>query len=146
MLTVGRTVDDRAWLHMVKRLRRFEWDRALLGWCSAFHLLMAVTLAAAPEDQILNAGTAPIFDLASRYFWAGAFLIAGGAAALMLGRMSTWTELLTWFTVIPLGFAWAGTFLLAVVDGRGSAIGVIVWPFLYIPWAVVAIRLALGKR
>jgi hypothetical protein len=126
--------------------RRFEWDRYMLGWCAAFHLLMAVTLAFAPADQIVNAGTAPIFALGSRWFWAGAFLVAGLSATAMLWRMRVWSELLTWFTVIPLGFAWAGTFLMAVVDGRGSAIGLIVWPFLYVPWAVVAIRLALGKR
>jgi hypothetical protein len=141
-----RTPEEAALLTVVKQWRRFEWDRFLLGWCAAFHLLIAVTLALAPQEQIVNAGTQPVYDIASRYVWAGLFLLAGSAATLLLRWQTTLVQCLTWFTVLPLGGAWLTAFALAVFDGRGSAIGVVVWPFLYLPWAVAGLRIALGKR
>lgn len=124
----------------------FDWQRFLIQWCAAFHLLVAFTLAFAPYNQIFNAGTAPVFEIASRYVWAGLFLVAGIAAVVLLHRRTTAVQLLTWFTVLPLGGAWLTAFALAVLNGRGSAIGVVVWPFLYGPWALAAVRMALGKR
>jgi len=135
-MTVGR------WYQQVQ----FDWQRFLVGWAAAFHLLVAVTLALAPYEQIYNAGTAPVYDIASRYVWAALFFVAGSAAVFLLRRQTALVQCLTWFTVLPLGGAWLTAFSLAVIDGRGSAIGVVVWPFLYAPWALAGIRIALGKR
>jgi hypothetical protein len=144
MLTVER--DEQALLTVVKQIRRFNWDRFLVGWCAAFHVGMFLPLAFAPLSQILNAGTAPVFDLAPRYVWAVAFLAAGLLAASLLHWQAAPMQFLTWFTVLPLGGVWLTAFALAVLNGEGSAIGVTVWPFLYGPWAIAGVRIALGKR
>jgi len=131
----------RWWQHM-----QFDWQRFLVAWCAAFHLLVAFTLAFAPYQQIYNAGTAPVYEIASRYVWAALFLVAGLFSLFLLRRQTALVQCLTWFTVLPLGGAWLTAFVLAVSAGRGSAIGVVVWPFLYAPWAVAGLRIALGKR
>jgi hypothetical protein len=148
VLTMPRrqVTDEAALLAVVKRWRRFEWDRFLIGLCAAFHLGVAVPLALAPVDQIVNAGTAPVFDIASRYVWAVAYLVAGSAAVLLLRWRTPFVQCLTWFTVLPLGGLWWTAFVLAVLSGRGSAIGVVVWLTLYGLFSVVAVRVALGKR
>jgi hypothetical protein len=125
---------------------QFDWQRFLVGACAAFHLGVSAPLAFAPIDQILNAGTAPVFAIANRYVWAAAFLAAGTAATFLLRWQTTLTQCLTWFTVLPLGGLWWTAFVLAVIDGRGSAIGVVVWFTLYGLFAVAGARMALGKR
>jgi hypothetical protein len=134
--------------HVVRWWQRvhFDWQRFLVAWCAAFHLLIAFTLALAPYQQIYNAGTAPVYLIASRYVWAALFLVAGLFSLLLLRRQTALVQCLTWFTVLPLGGTWLTAFVLAVYAGRGSAIGVVVWPFLYLPWAVAGVRIALGKR
>lgn len=148
MLTLHRhhASDEAALLTVVKQWRRFEWDRFLIGLAAAFHLGVAVPLAFAPYEQIFSSGTAPVFDIANRYVWAAAFLVAGTAATLLLRWRTTLVQCLTWFTVLPLGGLWWTAFVLAVLDGRGSAIGVVVWLTLYGLFSVVAVRVALGKR
>ena len=124
----------------------FDWQRFIVGTCALFHLGVAVPLAFAPAEQIINAGTAPVFSLANRYVWAVAFLVAGVAATSLLRWQTTPVQCLTWFTVLPLGGLWWTAFVLAVLDGRGSAIGVVVWATLYGLFAVAGARMALGKR
>lgn len=141
-----RDAEQEALLEVVKLWRRFSWDRFLVAWCAAFHGLIAFTLACAPYSQIYNAGTKPVYYLANRYVWAALFLAAGLASALLLHRQTVAVQILTWFTVLPLGGAWLTAFALAVSNGSGSAIGVVVWPFLYGPFAIAAIRIGLGKR
>lgn len=127
-------------------LHRWDWHAFLVGWCAAFHGLVAVTLFLAPWPQIYNAGTAPVFALASRYVWASLYLAAGAAATMQLrSPMGRW-QFATWLTVFPLGATWLTAFTLAVLQGSGSALSIVVWPFLYGPWAVVAVRVGLGKR
>lgn len=141
-----RTEEEGSLLEVVKTLRRFNWERFLISWCAAFHVATAIPLAFAPLDQILNAGTRPVFEIASRYVWAVLFLAAGVLSVLLVRVQTTPVQLLTWLTVLPLGGIWLTAFALAVLDGKGSAIGLTVWPFLYGPWAVAGIRVALGKR
>ena len=141
--------DEKALLMTVEHVRSLwpGWDRFLIGWCAAFHLAMSLPLAFAPIEQIVNEGTRPVFDLASRYVWASIFLAAGLLTALVLHWQTALVlHLVTWLTVFGVGGAWLTAFALAVLNDRGSAIGVTVWPFLYGPWAVAAFRLALGKR
>src|SRR5690349_6518074 len=98
-----RTPEEVALLEVVKKMRRFEWNTFLVGWCAAFHILIAVTLAFAPYGQIYNAGTAPVYEIASRYVWAALFLFAGVSAVFLLRRQNLLVQCLTWFTVLPLG-------------------------------------------
>lgn len=149
MLTVApphQRHSDEPLLGLLRRLRRFDWDRFLLGWCAAFHLLTAVTLAIFPRDQVLTEGTRPVLELASRYVWAVVFAAAGVAVAWLLRPRRRAARIPVWAAVLGLGGMWLTAFFLAVLDGRGSALGVVVWPFLYGPWAIVAVRSSSGKR
>lgn len=126
---------------------RFDWQRFLVGWAGLFHAAVAFTLAGAPYWQILNAGTAPVFALASRYVWALLFAVAAASAvSMLLTNYRPALQMLTWLTVFPLGGTWLVAFALAVLQGHGSALSVIVWPVIYIPFALAAIRIGLGRR
>lgn len=140
--------DDRTLIATVEQVRGWwpGWEWFLVAWCATFHVAMAVPLAVAPVEQIVNAGTQPVFDLASRYVWAVIFLTAGLLTGLVLHRQTAPLQLITWVTIFGIGGAWLTAFAVAVLNDRGSAIGVTVWPFLYGPWAVAGIRMALGKR
>lgn len=126
--------------------RRWSWDQFLLAWCSAFHLLVGFTLAAAPLGQVLTEGTRPVLELASRYVWAAVFTLVGLAVACLRQRVPPVLRIPIWALTLGLGAVWLTAFSLAVLDDRGSALGVVVWPFLYGPWAVLAVRHSLGKR
>lgn len=131
----------------LRRLKQFDWERFLLAKCSAFHLLAAFTLAFAPHDQVYNAGTAPVFALASPHLWALAFAAGGVAAGLGSRYMPHGIPLfLLALAVFPLGVLWFSAFVMAVLQGHGSALSVVVWPFLYSSWLVAIARLGLGKR
>lgn len=140
--------DDRQLLATVEHVRSYwpGWDRFLIAWCAVFHAAMALPLTFAPAQQIINAGTQPVFDLASRYVWAAIFLGAGLLAAAALYWRNLSVQFATWLAVFGAGGVWLTAFTLAVLNDEGSAIGVTVWPFLYGPWAVAAVRMALGKR
>lgn len=126
--------------------QRFEWDEFLLWACVGFHLVIAATLAAAPYSQVLTPGTRPVLELASRYLWAAAFA-AVGVAVLTLARSGRpGLRLATWSAVLLLGGWWGISFAVNVFGGGGSAIGLVVWVFLYLIWTVLAFRLGLGKR
>lgn len=141
-----QTPEEVALLEAVKRLRRFDWDRFLIGWAAMFHLALSFTLTFAPYEQIHNAGTAPVFAITSRYTWAAIYMLAGGLLILLLHRQTAAVQFLTWLVVLTLGGTWWTAFILAVLNGRGSAIGVVVWIALYGPPAVAGVRLALGRR
>lgn len=115
-------------------------------WCGMFHLGTAVPLAFAPASQVVTAGTLPVFQMAPRPVWAVLFLVAGVAVLLLSERLGSFPlQLLTWFTVFPLGGLWLTAFSLAVVSGHGSALSIGVWVSLYGPWVVTAVRIALRK-
>ena len=125
---------------------QFDWLRVILGACGVFHLGLAFTLAFAPYVQIHNAGTAPVYELANRYVWAVWFLLSGVMSVVLLRRRTARVQLAWWFTTLPLGGMWWIAFILAVLNGRGSAIGVVVWLTLYGLFAVAGVRIAVGKR
>lgn len=142
------TDDGRQLLATVEHVRSYwpGWDRVLLAASVVFHGLVASAMAFAPYNQIYNAGTAPVYDIASRYVWAVVFAVAATTSLLLTVRGTLPRLIFMAFTVLPLGGLWWTAFVLAVANGRGSAIGVIVWLVLYGLWWIVAIRMALGKR
>ena len=124
----------------------FGWERFLIRWCAAFHGLMALVFALFPIEQVYNAGTAPVFALAPRAVWAAIFALCSVGALAMLRKYSPGVQLITWMLVFSVSAVWFTAFLLAVLQGRGSAISLVVWPFLYGPWVLAALRVGLGKR
>jgi hypothetical protein len=103
-------------------------DRFLLAECAIFHLLCAVVLAAT-----------------GRWAWALVFAAAGAGAGVLLRYVTAATQLLAWYVIFPLGLIWGTALVLGIGDSAVSTLGTIAWPFLYLPWSVVAVRLALGK-
>jgi hypothetical protein len=122
------------------------WERFILSLCSAFHFLIGGALLWAPTHQVVNAGTAPVFELAPRWVWGSICIVAGVTALFLLHRVTLLRQLVTWYCVFPLGFAWSGAFLMALIDGRGSAIGAVIFPFTYLIFGAAAMRIGLRKR
>jgi hypothetical protein len=122
------------------------WDRFLVAWCSLFHLAAAWVLATAPYKLVWTEGTAPVLELASRYVWAVDFAAAGLLSWALLRTSRALVQMACWFVVMVTGGLWVTAFSLAVLRGEGSALGIVVWPFLYGPWAIVAVRVGLGRR
>jgi hypothetical protein len=123
------------WLHD-------RWARLIIGICAAFHLLMAVVLAFAPETLVVTDGSLPVFALMGRRAWAVVYLIAGVASALLTARPTIPRMVATWGVVVPTGFAWTGTFAIGVINGEGSYIGLVIWPTLISVFVVAGLWLA----
>ena len=139
-------------IEVENRLRRLDWLKVELGLISVFHLAAGFTIGVAPEQQVVTTGTRQLFmvwpelftvsDL--RFIWAMWFVWAGVFSAVLFYRVTLFTQLATWLTVAPLNFMWLGVLSIAVTQGGGSALGVVVWLVLLCWWATVAVRLALG--
>lgn len=107
------------------------WSRVLIAAAGLFHACMAVVLACLPFDQLLTEGTAPIFDLASRYVWAASFAAVAVGIAAALRWSKPWLHVLVWLAVTFLFGAWLTPLSLAVLNGGGSPVAVVVLLFLY---------------
>ena len=133
-------------------MRGLDWVRVELAIIVTFHLVAGVTIAFAPRSQVITTGTLPVFEILpslltadqARVLWAALYVAAGACAALLLARFSITRQVVTWLTVAFIGFSWAGTFGLAVLNGEGSAIGLVVWVVLLLWWTTVAVRIGLG--
>lgn len=107
------------------------WSRVLIAAAGLFHACMAVVLACLPFGQLLTEGTAPIFDLASRYVWAASFAVVAVGIAAALRWSKPWLHVLVWLAVTFLFGAWLTPLSLAVLNGGGSPVAVVVLLFLY---------------
>jgi hypothetical protein len=122
------------------------WGRVLIGAAGLFHACMAAVLVTFPFDQLLTEGTAPIFDLASRYVWAAAFTVAAVGIAAALRWRTPWLHALVWLAVTFLFGAWLTPLTLAVLNGGGSPVAVVVLLFLYALFFGGAVSNALRQR
>lgn len=129
---------------------RLNWHHALVIVVAGLHLLGAVTLTFAPDNQLFTQGTRPVFDLFPPEVWAVAFLVGGLAAASLVHRVTGRRQMLTWLTVLPSQTVWIGASFMAVARGGGSAMGVVfliaVLAFTCITAVVVALDYTSGKR
>lgn len=125
-------------------LRRRSIVRFELGCVAAFHLLVAITIALAPRNQIVTPGTSAIFGTIPLPAWVLWFGLTGGVAVAATVRATATRLALTWIGVFPLGIAWIYGFSVAVTHGRGNAVFAIVWPFLLIWWLTLAVRAHFG--
>lgn len=137
--------DEEALLTVVRSLSRFDWDRFLLVWCVAFHAAVAFTLAAAPDTQLLTPGTRPVLELASRYVWAVVFAVLAVAVAFQWHPRGRRWQAVAWLPMLFVGGTWMTALGLAILAGKGSAVQLLLWVFLYGIWCVLAAR-ALRKR
>jgi hypothetical protein len=128
---------------MPHRLRDLPWDRATVTTAAVFHAVMAMVIVLAPREIVVTDGTLPVFQMAPREAWAVLFAVAGVAAFLLAIKVTITRQLVTWFTIVPLGFAWTYAFADAVIAGRGSAIALLVWLTLLAVWSISAVRIAL---
>ena len=107
------------------------WARFIIGVGAAFHATLAAVLALFPYRQLLTEGTAPQFDLASRYAWAAGFAAVAVGIALSLRVHKPWLHALAWVAATFLFGAWLTPLVLAVVNGGGSPVAVVVLLWLY---------------
>ena len=130
--------------------QRTDWD--LVGVCiiATFYLWLSLTLLLAPKAQILTQGSKPAFLLMAPETWAVAFFIGGMAAAALAFKVTGARQTVAWILVFPAQTVWLGASVLAVLQGGGSAIGVVLWSVILAFTALTAIRLAIaytsGKR
>jgi hypothetical protein len=142
--------EERALMTVAHWSQRWTRTRTMVAVVAALHLCGAVTLAFAPASQLINVGTLPAFDLAPRGAWAVMFALGGLGSVALLAGYTGLRQLLTWLLVIPTQAMWAGSTVLAVLNGGGSAMAVAFMPailaFTVITAAVVALDFASGKR
>lgn len=125
-------------------VRRRNLLRIEMGVVAVFHLLVGITIAAAPREQIITPGTSAIFGTIPLHAWAIWFVVTGLAAAATVVRVTPFRLWATWLGAFPIGAGWIYGFSVAVTDGRGNAVFALVWPFLLIWWAFTALRMYLG--
>lgn len=122
------------------------WARFIIGVAAAFHAVLACVLALFPYEQLLTEGTAPQFDLASRFVWAGGFAVVAVGIAVSLRVHKPWLHALAWVAATFLFGAWLTPLVLAVISGGGSPVAVVVLLFLYGLMFAGAISNALRQR
>lgn len=136
----------------VARLHTVDWLSVQLLVIAGFHALMWSALMFAPAQQVVNAGTLPVFTIvdgmsiaAHRVAWSAVFAVCAVLVVAMWYRGTIRRQLAAWLVVIPVGFIWAGTFALAVIDGSGSALGLTVWVSLLCWWGTVAVGIGVRQ-
>lgn len=123
------------WIH-------HRWAHLVLLICAVFHIGMSVVILFAPVNMVVTDGTLPVFALMGRPGWSLTFLIAGVAALFLAIQPTIVRQLMTWITVVPLGFVWTGTFAVAAIEGRGSVALLLAWPTLLAVWVVAGLWIA----
>ena len=122
------------------------WGRFVIGASAAFHAALAVVLVTFPYEQLVTEGTRPVFDTWSRYVWAGSFAVAAVGLAASLRWRKPALHVVVWLWVTFLFGAWLTPLSLAVLDGGGSPVAVVVLLFLYGIFFGGAISNALRQR
>jgi hypothetical protein len=149
-LPTRRSQEQEALLTVVDHLRRLDWDRIAVGIVAVMHLWLAVTLVLAPRVQVLTQGSRPAFDLMPPEWWAVWLAVGGIIAVALVLRVTAVRQVFAWLVVAPAQTVWLAASVLAVTQGGGSAIGVVLWSVLLAFTALTAIRLAIayasGKR
>lgn len=134
----------------VDMLRRVDWLRWQLSIIVTALLLLAITLAAAPTVQVVTPGTLPVLDLlpaasvaAHRIAWALWFAAAAVLLACTWHRPAAALQISGWLLAFTGMGCWTTAQAIAVLDGRGSAVALVVWLTLIAWWGTVAIGLGL---
>jgi len=153
MLTVAPphwSDEERALMTVGRWWSNWTRTRSMLAVVAALHLLGAFTLAFAPAEQLVNVGTQPAFDLMPRPVWAVLFLLGGLCSLALLHRFTGVRQVATWLVAVPAQTMWAGSTVLAVLHGGGSAMALVFLPpvvaFTALTAVVVALDYASGKR
>jgi len=130
--------------------QRTDWDRVAVSIIAAFYLWLSLTLVLAPASQVLTQGSRPAFDLFAPGWWAVGFLVGALAAVALAQHVTGARQVAAWLFIFPAQTVWLGASVLAVLQGGGSAIGVVLWSVILAFTALTAIRLAIaytsGKR
>ncbi len=124
------------WLHD-------HWARAIICVCALFHLTLSGVVLVAPAEVVVTEGTLPVFDLMGRVPWSLVFLLAGVTSLALAVKPTRAREVVTWGVIIPAGFAWTGSIGVAVIQGRSSAVLLVVWPTLMIVFAIAGVWIAI---
>jgi hypothetical protein len=145
-----RQTDQEALLVVGQWGARWTRTRTMVSIVAVLHLLAAFTLTFAPRNQLVNVGTRPAFAMLPPVAWAVLFLVGGLGCLSLLHTFTGPRQVFTWAFCVPTQLMWAGSTVLAVLDGGGSAMAVAFMPVV-VAWtlltaAVVALDFASGKR
>ena len=122
------------------------WGRFIIGAAAAFHAALAVVLVTVPYGQLVTEGTAPVFALWPRYVWAGSFALAAVGLSVVLRWRKPVLHAVVWLWVTFLFGAWLTPLSVAVLDGGGSPVAVVVLLTVYALFFAGAVGNALRQR
>lgn len=153
MLTVAPphfTSDEQALMVVARWWQRTDWDRVGVCIVAVFYLWLSLTLLLAPDRQVITQGSRAAFELLPPEAWAAGFFVGGLAAVTLAWSVTGVRQALAWLLIFPAQTVWLGASVIAVLQGGGSAIGVVLWAVILAFTALTAIRLGIaftsGKR
>lgn len=100
-------------------------------------LVLGVVIAAGPQQLVVTSGSMPLFEVwpdswsltGARIAWGVAWVAAALALVALSWRTThVWMQVVAWSTAATSGM-WAAGFVWFAIDGRGSAIGAVVFTF-----------------
>lgn len=135
--------------HILRWRHRGSRNQVLMGVVALLHLWGGVNMLFAPRN-LFTEGTRPVFALAPPVVWGCIFLLGGVLVALLISRVTAVRQVITWMVVVPTQTVWLAASVLAVLQGRGTAMGVTflvaAWLWTVITALFVAIDDLTGKR
>lgn len=120
-----------------RRIMRFE-----VGVIAAFHTLVALVLTFA--GSVRTPSTVVILGLVPQAVWVGWFTVAATLAWTVVAVATPNTRAVMWSVVLPLTVAWAWGFGVAVTQGTGNPLGLILWCTVLAWWLTLCVRTWLG--
>lgn len=130
-----------------------NWLRIELACLAAVHIVLGGIVALGDQALVVTTGSRPVFEIWPsvlsvsdlRWLWGYVFVIGGAlflwtASRQRIGRMIA--------AEIAVGFGhgtWSVSLFIAVLDGRGSAIGTVLFPALLLWCGFAGIRVWLSS-
>lgn len=129
-----------------------DWLRIELICIAAVHVALGAVVAFAPADLVVTPGSRPVFEIwpsrltveDNRWLW-GYLFLAGGLMFAYTAIRQRFGRLMVALMIVGFGHGmWTIAFAIALRDGRGSAIGTVLFPALLLWCGFAGIRVLLS--
>lgn len=137
-------------------IRSRNWLRAELLSVAAVHALMGAVIAWAPRDIVVTSGSAPVFELMPRALdidearaaYAVLFTVTGLAISVLAWSATRLVVHVVAFLSVWSTGLWSLTFLIAALNGLGSALGAVVFPaiLLWVGFLLIRVTQSSGAQ